>query len=70
MPSESTMKIHNIIEPVDSKHLQKMKFITNALDKGWTIKKRDGSYIFTKKHEGKREIFNGDYLDTFIGEMI
>ena len=45
---------------------QKMTFIMNALDQGWTIKKRDESYIFTKKHENKKEIFQENYLDEFI----
>jgi len=44
----------------------KLVFISNALDKGWTIKKMQESYIFTKKHEGKREIFQSDYLEKFI----
>ena len=43
-----------------------MMFITNALDKGWTIKKNNKKYIFSKKHENKREIFEADYLEKFI----
>ena len=46
--------------------LQKMSFIYNALDDGWTIRKRDDKYIFTKKHEGKKEV----YLDTFLPNFI
>ena len=38
----------------------------NALDKGWSVKKLDGSYIFTKKHEGKREVFRENYLEKFV----
>ena len=45
---------------------QKMAFIFNALDSGWTIKKRNNSYIFTKNHEGKKEIFDEKYLSTFM----
>ncbi len=36
---------------------QKMMFLTNALEEGWSIRKSNDSYIFTKKHENKREIF-------------
>jgi hypothetical protein len=43
-----------------------MLFITNALENGWTIKKLNDSYIFTKKHEGKREVFQENYLETFL----
>ena len=45
---------------------QKMVFIMNALDQGWTIKKKEESYIFTKKHENRKEIFQENYLDEFI----
>jgi hypothetical protein len=51
---------------IDRLKYQKMMFIMNALDFGWTIKKSDESYIFTKKHEGKKEIFHENYLETFI----
>jgi len=45
---------------------QKMIFIANALDQGWTVKKNEDSYVFTKKHENKREIFQANYLETFV----
>ena len=45
---------------------QKMMFLTNALEEGWSIRKSKDSYIFTKKHENKREIFQEDYLEKFI----
>ena len=38
----------------------------NALNDGWKVQKAIDEYIFTKKHEGKREIFKSDYLETFI----
>jgi len=51
---------------IEKKHIQKMVFIINALEKGWAIKKINDSYIFTKKHEGKREVFQENYLETFV----
>ena len=51
---------------IDRIAFQKMNFIMNAIESGWTVKKTDGNYIFTKKHEGKREIFMADYLEKFI----
>jgi len=51
---------------VDKVLFQKMLFIYNALDDGWSIKKLEDSYIFSKKHEGKKEIFLDDYLTKFI----
>ena len=49
---------------------QKMMFIMNALENGWKVKKNQDSYIFTKKHENKREIFQDDYLKKFIENNI
>ena len=50
----------------DEKKLKIMVFITNALENGWTVKKKEQQYIFTKKHDGKREVFNQNYLENFI----
>ena len=59
MESEPELKIENI-------KYHKMLFLYNALNNGWTIKKRNDSYIFTKNHEGKKEVFLDSYLQTFI----
>lgn len=48
------------------KEFQKMVFIINAIEKGWSVKKIEDSYIFIKKHEGKKEIFQNDYLEKFV----
>ncbi len=51
---------------IDAITFQKMNFIMNAIESGWSVKKSDDNYIFTKKHEGKREVFMSDYLEKFI----
>jgi hypothetical protein len=51
---------------MDPSKFQKMAFLYNAVQDGWTVSKRDDSYIFKKKHEGKRAIFLDTYLNTFI----
>lgn len=51
---------------IDSIIFQKMNLIYNALDEGWSIKKKDNSYIFTKKHENKKEIIEDSYLLKFM----
>jgi hypothetical protein len=53
-------------ENIDIVQLQKMAFIYNALTDGWTIKKQENQYIFSKKHEGKKEIYLDTYLQSFI----
>ena len=39
----------NSSKKIDFITLQKMVFIYNALDKGWTVNKNNNSYIFKKK---------------------
>ena len=51
---------------IDGIKLQKMLILFNALEDGWSVKKKNDSYIFTKKHEGKREILHDSYLLTFM----
>jgi hypothetical protein len=51
---------------IDKIKFQKMVFLFNALDNGWSIKKRKDSYIFTKNHEGKKEVFDESYLAIFM----
>jgi hypothetical protein len=51
---------------IDYLTLQKMAFLFNALDDGWQIKKNKEKYIFTKRHENKKEIFSDSYLTRFI----
>jgi|TARA_B100000674_G_C37168958_1_gene614357 hypothetical protein len=45
---------------------KKRQFIWNALEDGWEIRKKDKSYIFSKKHEGKEEVFSESFLRAFI----
>ena len=41
---------------------------SNALEQGWSVKKSNDTFIFSKKHENKREIFQEEYLERFILE--
>lgn len=50
------------------KTMQKIVFIMNALENGWKVKKRKGSYVFTKRHEGCKKIFKDGYLELFLEE--
>ena len=52
----------------DKVKLCKMAFIYNSLESGWSVKKKDKLYIFTKNHEGKKELFSEDYLKRFMKE--
>jgi len=43
-----------------------MLFLFNAIEEGWSIKKKNNSYIFSKNHEGKKEVFEDNYLNKFM----
>ena len=55
---------------INAVQFQKMVLLYNALEDGWSIKKKDDSYIFSKKHEGKKEVLQEDYLLRFMKSNI
>jgi hypothetical protein len=56
------------ISAIDPNEVQKMVFIFNAINDGWTVKKLDiGKYEFLMdKEKIKKEIVLDDYLKKFI----
>jgi hypothetical protein len=60
------LKINDVEMKMDNNKLQKMIFLFNALENGWSIKKKNKKYYFSKNHKGKREVFFEDYLSSFI----
>lgn len=59
MDSDKIIKLDSIL-------VQKMAFIFNSLEDGWTIRKNDDSYIFTKPHNKSKEILMDSYLKKFL----
>lgn len=55
---------------VDKIKFQKMIFLFNTLEEGWTIKKKSDSYYLLKNHEGKKEVFLESYLSTFMQDVL
>ena len=53
---------------IDPILLHKMAFLYNALENGWCIKKKNNAYVFTKNHEGKKEVYLDNYLKRFMKE--
>jgi hypothetical protein len=53
---------------IENIKFQKMLFLFNAINDGWSIKKRKDSYIFTKNHEGKKEVLLDSYILSFMKE--
>ena len=69
MADKSTMvHINSENMNINDKQLKIMIFLMNALEKGWSVKKKDYQFIFSKKHENKKEVFQENYLEQFILE--
>ena len=45
---------------------QKMLLLYNAMEDGWAIQKKKEAYIFSKKHEGKKEVLLDSYITQFL----
>ena len=48
------------------KELSKMFFIMNAIEDGWSVKKRKGLYIFSKHNGKEKQVYEEKYLETFV----
>ena len=64
--SENTLFININETNYNEKQLKIMIFVMNALEKGWSVKKKNDDFIFTKKHENKKEVFEQTFLENFI----
>jgi hypothetical protein len=51
---------------IDVIKFQKMILLFNSIEQGWNVKKKNNSYIFTKYHEGKKEVLEDSYLLKFM----
>jgi len=43
-----------------------MIFLTNTLENGWSIRKKNDEYVFRRKHEKQTEIYSDEYLVHFL----
>lgn len=55
---------------MDAVAFKKMCFIYNAIQSGWNVLKKEEKYIFSKKHEGKKEVYLDSYLQKFIEQNL
>ena len=62
---ESFKDLENNLK-VDAVKFQKMVLLFNTIEQGWTVKKRNGSYVFSKNHENKKEVLEEEYLMKFM----
>jgi hypothetical protein len=65
IPGESIQNLR-----INQDNFRKMVFIHNAVETGWTVVKKTDRYIFSKKHEGRKEIFEDDFLARFVANNL
>ena len=58
--------IENKNYTIDPIKFQKMLFIYNAIEDGWSLKKKNDCYIFSKKTNNKKEVIRDEYLAHFM----
>ena len=63
---DSLKDLENSNFKIDAIKFQKMLLLYNSIEQGWSVKKHNDSYIFSKKHEGKKEILEDTYLLKFM----
>ena len=51
---------------IDPIKFQKMLILFNSIEQGWSVKKRGDAYVFSKNHEGKKEVLEDAYLMKFM----
>ena len=61
---------NDTIENIGINKFQKMVFVYNALEDGWTITKIGESFVFKKKHHNDKKIFLDSYLNKFVKDNI
>lgn len=63
---DSLKHLENDNLKVDAIKFQKMILLFNSIEQGWSVKKRGDSYVFSKNHEGKKEVLEDKYLMKFM----
>lgn len=63
---ESLKDLENDNLKIDSIKFQKMLILFNSIEDGWSVKKKGESYVFSKSHEGKKEVLEDTYLLKFM----
>jgi hypothetical protein len=63
---DSLKDLENENVKIDVLKFQKMLLLFNSIEQGWSVKKHNNSYVFSKKHEGKKEVLEESYLLKFM----
>ncbi len=63
---DSLKDLENENIKIDAIKFQKMLLLFNSIEQGWAVKKRGHSHVFSKSHEGKKEVLEDSYLLKFM----
>ena len=55
---------------IDCMTLQKMAFVYNAVQAGWSVRKKDGAYVFSRRHRGDKQIYLDSFLKRFVEDNL
>ena len=58
--------MHIDLSDYSQKDLSKYIFIMNAIEDGWSVKKRNDMYIFSKQKGKEKQVYEEKYLEKFI----
>jgi hypothetical protein len=67
---DSLKDLENENLKMDAIKFQKMILLYNSIEQGWSVKKRGESYVFSKNHEGKKEVLEDAYLLKFMNSNL
>jgi len=63
---DSLKDLENENIKLDIIKFQKMVLLFNSIEQGWSVKKKEGSYVFSKPHENKKEVLEDSYITKFM----
>ena len=63
---DSLKDLENQDIKIDAIKFQKMLILFNSIEHGWSVKKKNNSYVFSKHHENKKEVLEDSYLLKFM----
>ena len=62
------MDIESNKNSLNNKDFSKIIFIFNAIEDGWSVKKKDGKYIFSKHKSKEKRVYHDKFLEEFVNK--
>ena len=60
------MDIESNKKSLNNKDFSKIIFIFNAIEDGWSVKKKDEQYIFSKQKSKEKRVYHDKFLEEFV----